>query len=154
MTFSVSIAKNKDIQSIMEMLYPDYFEETIFGKAMTYDEDNTYEMVRNYVHNKICVLCKDGENIAGIAVILAGNTFYKEIEADIDFFMVRKRYRKTVVARMLAEEAQKQAEKIGAKVIYAACASGIDDKNDNMFSNLWKKYGFEKLGTAMIKKVA
>lgn len=148
--FDIRRATEYDIDRIQDLLYPDYFNETIF-KGLTYNPENTRLMVEGYVKNKYTMVAEAEGEIVGFTSLLVGNTFYDEVEADVEFFCVRSDFRGSAVARALAGSVLEAAEELGATVFYAACASGIDEHNDALWKNLWSKFGFKKLGTVMIR---
>lgn len=148
--FEIRRATVNDIDSIQNLLYPDYFKETVF-KGLTYNAANTRLMIEGYVSQKFVLVAETKGEIVGFAVLLVGNTYYNEIEADVEFFCIRSDYRGSALARALAGDILFAAETFGATVFYAACASGIDEHNDALWKNLWSKFGFKKLGTVMIK---
>lgn len=148
--FEIRPSTPEDIDRIQDLLYPDYFNETIF-KGLTYNPENTRLMIEGYVNNKYTLIAEAEGQVIGFTSLLVGNTFYSEIEADVEFFCVRSDYRGSAVARALAGQILEAGKVFGATVFYAACASGIDEHNDALWKNLWSKFGFQKLGTVMIK---
>lgn len=148
--FEIRQATENDIDRIQDLLYPDYFNETIF-KTLTYNPENTRKMIESYVKTKYTFVAEVHGEVVGFASLLVGNTFYEEIEADVEFLCIRSDFRGSTIARAIVGQALHTAEKLGATVFYAACASGIDAKNDALWKNLWSKFGFKKLGTVMIR---
>lgn len=143
------------MEGVQALLYPGYFSETIFN-GLTYSAENTRLMVESYIRDKFTLLAVDYTGkVIGLAVLLAGRTYYEEVEADIEFLCVAEECRGTDVARMLVSSIIDVAENtFGAKVFYASCCSGISEKNDALWVNLWSKFNFKKLGTVMIRSAA
>ena len=138
-----------DIEDLMRDIYPVYFQESAYN-GLTPD----YEISRITGHdylNSSSFVARDGDRIVAIAVADAGRTFYKEIEFDINMFYVHPEYRGRGVARLMRDTLKDEWERVGAKVIYSSCLSGVEGLNEQLYMNLWSKVGFKKLGTVMIR---
>lgn len=142
----IRYATDDDIDAV-ESLCREFAEETMYGKVMTYSKENALECIKNW--SSILVAEIDGK-LVGFGAIVIATEFFNEREADIDKFYVQPKYRGTGIARMLAESLVKLAIANDARVIYALCGSGINEKNDKMFENLWKKFGLKKTGCLMV----
>lgn len=139
----------KDIDAMQGLLYPAYFKESGF-KGLTYNAENTRHMVESYLGN-VTFIAWDGDKAVGFGSMVIGRTFYDEIEADCEMFFILPEYRGKGVSRLLVEALTKTAELNGAKVMYSSGQSGISDKNDKLWNNLWSKFGFNYLGTIMVR---
>ena len=148
--YTLSVGTLDDAQDIQNLLYPSYFEETAY-KGMTYNADNTRNQVLSWLED-LCFIARAEGKVVGVAVTRLLRTFYDEIEADVDMFVVHKDYRGTGVARDLVNAVVANAEANNAKVIYTSCLSGLGETNDKLYQNLYKKFGFEPLGTVMIRR--
>ncbi len=137
------------VDGIMENIYPAYFAEAIYNK-LTPNLDNARITVADYVNRWSFVAIIDGK-IVGLAVADAQHSFYEELEFDINMFYVHPDYRGTGVARALRDMLVSESERIGAKVMYTGCLSGVSENNEQMYLNLWVKVGFERLGAVMIR---
>lgn len=142
----IRYATDDDIDAV-ESLCREFAEQSMYGKVMTYSKENALECIKNW--SSILVAEIDGK-LVGFGAIVIATEFFNEREADIDKFYVQPKYRGTGIARMLAENLIKLAIANDARVIYALCGSGIDEKNDKMFENLWKKFGLKKTGCLMV----
>jgi len=142
----IRYATDDDIDAV-ELLCREFAEQSMYGKVMTYSKENALECIKNW--SSILVAEIDGK-LVGFGAIVIATEFFNEREADIDKFYVQPKYRGTGIARMLAESLIKLAIANDARVIYALCGSGINEKNDKMFENLWKKFGLKKTGCLMV----
>lgn len=145
----VSVATLQDCREIVNILCEHYLKETIFT-GMTYDHAKTVKKVYEWLASGSCLIIKDQSSIVGLCVVEIGNTFYVEPEADIAMFYIMPEYRATQAARLIRDEAIRFAREKGAMLIYSLSGSGISDRNDNLYCNLWRKAGLQKLGTCMI----
>lgn len=135
---------------IQSLIYPAYFQETIFSN-LTYDADMTKQLIGEWINNNITGLVLVDGVIAGFAVMCLSRSFYKEIEADVEMFYILPQYRGTGASRALIDGLMKTGEANNVAVMYASCLSGISEKNEKLYINLWKKFGFKKLGTVMMR---
>ena len=147
--FHLEVANPDHIQGIQELLYPKYFEESCYCALTDYSEENTLNMINEWLENFAFVAIADGK-VVGFAAMGLMRTFYKHNEAEVDMYYVLREYRGTRVSRALTNAIVENAKANEVKIIYASCSSGIDEKNNNLYCNLWKKQGFKKLGTVMI----
>lgn len=145
----LTIAQEKDIDAIEELLKI-YMSESAY-KNMTYSSENTRDCIKGWLESDFFFLAWEGKKLVGLAVMGLMRTFYEENEADVDMFYIHPDYRGKGVSRMLVENIVKNAEANKCGVVYTACLSGISDKNNKLYKNLWGKFGFGELGTVLIK---
>lgn len=151
MNFSIERATREDIPAIKDLLYPTYFNESTYS-GLTYDDEATTKMVVGWIES-LCFVAKDNRGkVIGIAQGFAFQSFYKELELAIEMFYVLPEWRGTGVARALVSNIVQQADANGVAVVYTSCASGIDSKNNALYKNLYKKFGFDELGTELIRR--
>lgn len=142
-------ATENDIAAIQGLLYPHYFSESVY-KNMTYSADNTRRIIESWLPN-CAIIVKDGDKAVGFASMVLQHSFFEEPEADVEMFFILPEYRGTGVARALCKFMIETAEANGAKLIFSSCLSGIDGKNNSLYINLWRKFGFEILGTVLVR---
>ena len=143
-----------DASAIQNLAYPEYFSKSAFN-GLTYSHENALGMIKLWLSENHTLIAVDEETgeFAGVSVLVAGRTYYEEVEGDIEFFFVSDKFKGA--SRPLASESIRiLKETYGAKVVYAASKSGINQKNDSLWSNLWSKFGFNRLGTVMIRQAA
>ena len=150
MKFIVRPAVIADADKIQGLLYPHYFNESIF-KTLKYNAQSTRDVINGYFDGGVVLIAEDGEKAIGFCVLSAGRTFYDDIEADVEMFFVLPEYRGSGVSREMIKNVVAAADMNGAAVIYSSCLSGIGEKNDSLWKNLWGKYGFKQLGTIMMR---
>ena len=150
MTFVIRQGEGKDVKGIMNLMYPHYFNESGY-KHLDYDEDGLLNMILGWLTEGYGLVAEqDGKTVAFVAFAFM-KTFYKQVECDVDMFFVHPDYRGQKISRALVESVVNVANMNDAKVIYSSCLSGIGDKNNKLYVNLWKKFGFKELGTCMIR---
>ena len=145
-------AKPEDIDAIIADIYPVYFAESPTYNFLTPDLENTRLIVEQYVNGgNICLIAKDEGKVVALACASLMRTFYKEVECDVNMFFIAPSHRGNGLSRELVETIVTQAELNNAKIIYSSCFSGMGENNNNLYINLWKKFGFQVLGTVMIR---
>ena len=140
-----------DITPIIDFLRP-YHGESMFGKrGRVIDEDRLLETIGGAVLQDewIVLVSLDDIGVNGVILAQTGYTFYQDLEMDIDLFYVSPDARGTGVSRMLVEEIINVAKNKKIGIIYCGCHSNMSDggKNNKLYTNLFKKYGFEVTGT-------
>jgi ribosomal protein S18 acetylase RimI-like enzyme len=148
--FKIDLATPNDADALIDMFYPAYFDESGYSK-LTYDEVNSRITLSSWLSDNCCIKVTSNDKIVAFASMGFMRSFYKEIEADVTMFYITKDYRGSGISRAMCDKLVKIAEEYGAQVMYSSCFSGMDEKNNNIFINLWKKYGFRVLGTVLIR---
>lgn len=139
-----------DIDRLLEFTRP-YFEETAYKNKLTYSNENSRLACRIIVTNANMFLYEHDGEILGISAVSFSKTFFEELEAEFEFFFIKEEYRGSGIARLLVEFCTDFAKQSGASIIYAASNSGMSDKNDKLWCNLFRKFGYEFLGSQMFK---
>jgi GNAT superfamily N-acetyltransferase len=142
-------ATYRDVNQIQDLMYPIYFNESAYSD-FEYDPVRTRMTITTWLSG-LCFVAKDKNKIAGVFSMYFAQTFYKHLETDVEMFFVHPDYRGTQVARLLVDEMVRQSDMAGSKIIYTACASGINEKNNKLYTNLFKKFGFKELGTEVMR---
>jgi GNAT superfamily N-acetyltransferase len=137
-----------DLDAIIDLTRP-YFDESFYAEYMTYSELGCRRSFAKMIRESNVFLV-DADGLVAMAAVRITNTFYVQAEADLEFFYVMPEYRGTGIARFLTEICTDFAKRSGARVMYALSGSGMEGKNDKLWVNLWKKNGFDVLGTTMI----
>ena len=148
--FDLSFATFDDVDSIQNMLYPAYFEESTYS-GLTYDPEMSKKTIASWIP-ETCIIAKVDGEIVGIVAAYFVRTYYKQKEGDVVIFYTRPDYRGTGVARGLVNALKEIGDKVGAAVIYTSSGSGMGGNNNKLYANLFKKVGFEELGTELIRK--
>lgn len=147
--FDLSFATYADVDDIVNILYPGYFEESTYSD-LTYDPEMTKRTVIDWI-SEPCVIARVDGKLAGIVAMYFVRTFYKETECDVIMFYVAPEYRGTGVARGLVNALTMISDKEGAAIIYTTSGSGMTGSNNKMYTNLFSKFGFKGLGTELIR---
>lgn len=148
--FELSYATPQDINAIEGLLYPHYFNESHYSN-MTYDSAQTKETIASWL-TETCILARVNGRVVGILSMYFMRSYYKELEGDVIIFYVLPEYRGTGVARGLVAALDAISKEKGAAIVYTSSGSGIGETNNKLYANLFKKFGFEELGTELIKK--
>lgn len=144
-------AGTEDIDAVVAFLHQNYLEAMQHGiqEACTVQARETVAL--SVSHPDLAVIvCEDGQNIAGCAILYKGRSFFKKAEADLNMFLVAPEYRGTGAARALVDAiVQWVHQQEDVAILYCGCHSGFDDDgaNDAKFANLFKKFGFKVTGT-------
>ena len=142
----IRVATENDIIAIEKLCF-EFASNSMYGKVMKYSSEKAFECIKSW---DIIYVADIDNKLVGFGSLVIATEFFDEKEADVNKFYVQPEYRGTGIARQLAECLVKCAIANNARVIYALCGSGIDDKNDKLFENLWKKYGLKKTGCLMV----
>lgn len=139
-----------DIDNIIKLILP-YHDESMFGgRGRVLCKKRLLETIGGAV---LCdnwiVLVSDNDGIDGVLLAGTGYTFYTDLEIDIDLFYITPEARGKGVSRQLVQEIIKVAKSKKVGIIYCGCHSNMADggKNDKLYANLFRKYGFEATGT-------
>lgn len=148
--YEIQLATYKDIPAIMGLIYPTYFNESVY-KTLDYDPVATANYVSTWI-DEYCLIARHEGEVVGIIAFYFTNTYYKQKECDIVIFYIHPDHRGTGLSRMLVNYMDLICKKEGnVGVVYTTSASGMKGDNDALYRNLFKKFGFEILGTEMIK---
>lgn len=98
------------------------------------------------------LVCMNDYGIAGVLALVTKRTFFKGREADIEFFYVRPEHRGSGSSRKLVEAVLDYGHERGIDVIYGGVQNGMGKRNNGLYLNLFKKYGFVELGSMICKK--
>lgn len=146
--FDLSFATFNEVNEIEALLYP-YFQESTYS-GLTYDSEAAKQTILHWIP-EVCVLARVNGELVGIVSMYFINTFYKEPECDVVMFYVKPEYRGSGVARGLVNAITMIADRNKAGIIYTSSGSGIGKENNNLYANLFKKFGFKDLGTELIR---
>lgn len=149
MDFDLSFATYSDVDDIQKLIEP-YHKESRYS-GLTYDPIMTRHTITQWIP-ETCVLARVDGKAVGVFAMYFFRTYHKEPEADVVLFYIDPEYRGTGVSRLLVNALTMIADKKNVAVIYVSSGSGISHENDKMFSNLFGKFGFEKLGTELVRK--
>lgn len=148
--FDLSFATYADIEDIENLLYPHYFEESTYSD-LTYDPEMTRKTITSWIP-ETCILARVDGVLVGVLAMYFTRTYYKEYEGDVVIFYVHPDYRGAGVGRGLVNALKEVSDKLGAAVVYTSSGSGMGEENNKLYTNLFKKVGFEELGTELIRK--
>lgn len=154
-TYILRQANMDDLSDIVGLVYPRYFDESIYGKHMTASPEGIINYFTQNLQDEsyYCLLGFDADNKAvSYASITFGKTFYEQVEGDVDFFYVSPEFRGSGISQAMVEKLLEISNSANAAIVYAASWSGVDDeKNNSLWQNLFKKFDFKMIGTTMAK---
>jgi len=149
MTYEIRGAGIEQAKDVLNLLYPHYYDESIQKKnGLTFDMDTAIGTVLEWIEGCKCVVAyKDGKPV-GFMVWYFIKTVFEEQEADLVMFFVMPKERGTGLSRDLAKIFDEDCKAGGVKAAYNGSSSGVSDK---LYHNLFAKYGFDVLGTELVK---
>lgn len=144
-------AKDTDIMRIYEFSKP-YLEESMYGKHLDLCEKTAIESFQyGVMYDELyeTYIAENENGLLGVVIVFITSSYFKGSEGDVQFFYVCPSARATGVSRALVEQCIEVKDRRRLNILYAGCHSGFNDdgKNDKMYCNLFKKYGFEVTGT-------
>lgn len=148
--FTFERAGKADVAAIQAFLLENYFPESVYSGVFDYDAAATAQYISGWT-DEICVIAYDGEQIVGVFAMYLARTYYRQPEADIILFYVAPSHRGTGLSREMVQLIVGIADKAGARAIYTDSASGMECKNNALYTNLFKKFGFQVLGTELAR---
>lgn len=150
MSYTVEIAKKEDEKEILDLIYRNYLQETDF-RSFDPDIENTKKFIKNWIEN-FCFIGKDKNGaIIGIISFYGVHSYFKQLEMEVDILYVLPEWRGTGLSRDLVSNLINQSDKNGVSAIYTSCRSRINDRNDKLYQNLFSKFGFDVLGTELVR---
>lgn len=142
-------AAQDDIINIMN-LCREYHGETMMRNRKV-NEERFFSTIYHSVLDDgwTTLIALDNDKVIGVLIAFENYSFFEDAEMDIDFFYIKKEYRGTQCARELVWNIKKLAISRNVGIIYCGCHSNMADggKNNSLFMNLFKKFGFEETGT-------
>lgn len=139
-----------DVVEIRDFLYENYFKESIYSSNMQYDADASLEYITSWLGEIFYIMRIEGK-IAGVFAASIANTYYKRPECQVIVFYIHPDYRGIGVSREMVEYLTKLCDAENVAAIYTTSASGIGEKNNELYTNLFGKFGFQKLGTELVR---
>lgn len=107
-----------------------------FSTALYYNDDYT-----------VFGVLDDQNNLHGVSIIVKGCSFFKGVEADVDFMYVRPDDRGSGSSRLLVERMRQWYFDNNITILYGGCATFLGGTNNKKYVNLYKKFGFKELGS-------
>lgn len=151
--YQLQLATQDDVQKIQDILYPGYFNETIYS-GLEYDPVSTRGYIREWIDGGYCFYATCNGEVVGVLSFFIHQTYYKQNECEVIMFYVKPEHRGTGLSRTMVKLIDKLCKESGkVHVIYVSSASGKGGNNDALFTNLFKKFGFKVLGTELIKVI-
>jgi len=140
----------KDIDRLVELAH-DYFKESMFYDKRKLNDDRILETIGGAVFSDdwIVLVGEVEEKIEGYLIAYENYSFFTDNEIDIDFFYISAAARGTGLSRRLIEYIKGLAALRNIGIIYCGCHSNMNDdgRNNSLFTNLFKRQGFEVTGT-------
>lgn len=136
------------VQALLELKYA---AESSMTKRLTYSETATRNTL-NYICSTEGVrgeVVMIDNIVAGFAAYTVDQIWFEECQAYIDMFFIHPEARASGASRLLVEACIKGCKSLGASVIDTGCESEINTLNDKLYRNLFAKFGFKEIGTAL-----
>lgn len=135
----------EDLDEIINFTRP-YHTESFWGRT-SYSEQKSRERFSAYL-TECDTFVVDINGVVAMATLVFDYFFSDDLVCDLEFFYVTPEVRKTGVSRVLRDACVSFAKLRGARIMCACGSSGFDD---GLWVNLFRKIGFSKLGTTMVK---
>lgn len=148
--YSFRLARPEDVPYILALLYPGYFEESVFSQHRVYSETNTLALITQMVSQAITVVGVD-EDDEPFAVACAEKyvSFFEDEDLELSFFYVAPEWRGSGASQDLRDLFDDLAQTEGVGAFYAEADAGI--KHAAVWRNLFAKIGFQVNGVNMVK---
>lgn len=136
---------------IRDFLLDNYYKEAVYSGKLDYDAEASLAYVSSWI-DEICYVARneEGKLIAVMAAYLT-KTYYKQPECQVIVFYIHPDARGTGVSRELVKILVEIGNLNNIGAIYTTSASGMGAKNNNLYTNLFKKEGFQELGTELVR---
>lgn len=109
---------------------------------------STFASALHYVDDyAVFAVVDDDGGLHGVSIIVKGRSFFKGVEADVDFMYLRPQDRGTKSGRMLVEAMRKWYHENDITILYGGCATFLGGINNAKYVNLYRKFGFKELGS-------
>lgn len=144
-------AEPADLDNLTD-LARDYTNES--GLPLTFNRDHARRTFWGLLHAPgMDLLVVDiGETVlGGFSVTAYDSDYYDEVFAYIDKFYVSVELRGTGVARALAKAIVLCLDRRGARLALTSSAADMGARNDMLYENLFKRYGFAPLGRMIMR---
>ena len=142
----------RDFEDLTDLAYRFTNESNL---PATFSEDNTRRTLWRLIHDtsRRLFVVYDGDILAGGAILDFDNDFYDETFCYVVKFYVEVDYRGTMVGPRLLKKIIQEAQDSNCSAIFAAATAGISPEIEEKYTKLYKKFGFEFLGTFLIRKL-
>lgn len=143
--------RGTDPLDILDALLP-YITEAGVAQGLTFDFHTALHTLTTACTSEYadCFVIKDNLQIAGVIIVWYNSSCFVGYEGGVSVFYVRPEYRGTKTGRMLVEAVVKAKRDRGVNIIYCGCHSDMGNTNNQMFVNLFAKYGFTPNGTNLM----
>lgn len=146
----IKVATEDDIGGLLIMA-----KEFIEDSDLPYEYDgeaslNTFMTFIEHPETFVLV-AKEGEIYQGLLMGAVDKEFTKEYSAYITKFYIRAEFRGSGLSRKMVEAFEDEAK--DAVVIYTAATAKMGERVEKMYVNLFRKFGYERLGQTMVKYV-
>lgn len=143
----------KDTQIVYDLLYP-FFEESHYGDKGEFSKKNSIAYIYTFLYVDYATtygLFVEGE-LSGLITIDINHEFHTRPMGYVTNFYTAPRVRGIGGARLLVEKAVNLCNSNKCLNIYAANTGIRNNKANNIFDNLFSKYGFVKMSNLLIKE--
>ena len=147
----IRYATKEDIPGLLG-LAERFISETSF--EADYDEIAAYKYFSQFIeHMEADIIIYDEGGISGGAMVAFAQEAQKQPFCYIAKFFVDPDSRNLGIGRDLTEAVLAWASLHGCSHVFSTATAGLDERNQRLFVNLMKKYGFEDVGPVLCAKV-
>lgn len=122
---------------------------------LTFDREVANTTFFKYINgeNTIFLIYEYDNLITGGIMGVVQRDFHKESSAYITKLYIEKEFRGLSISRYLLEEFEVEASKLGASMIFSSATAGMGERVEKLYSNLFKRYGYQVLGRVLVKEM-
>lgn len=142
-------ATQDDIWQYYDLIRP-YFEQCATMLRGTYSPENTIKTISSWLYDPDCMTLIHDKAVLSV---VKRQCYTVEYEAMVEMFYLDRSARGTGLAREMVCALDEWCKASGIINCYAISQSSFNDdgKNAMLFTNLFKKAGFEIIGDSLVK---
>jgi GNAT superfamily N-acetyltransferase len=148
---SIRLATLDDVDAVAEIAREGVAES---GINAVFDIENAKDFFGAYVEYPefdLLVSVNEDNEVGGFAQVCESLEMFEQPLCYVGKFWVRKADRRTWAARDLLEAVEQWASDRDCTAIYSTATGELSGKEQKLFENLLKSYGYRDVGPVMIK---
>ena len=142
----------RDLEDLTDLAYRFTGESNL---PLTHSEENARRAIWHWIHDtrRTFFVAYEDNLIAGVAMMDFDNDFYEETVAYVVKFYVEVDFRGTMTGPRLLKRVIQEARDRECSAIFAASTAGISQEIEEKYTKLYKKFGFEVLGSFLMRNL-
>lgn len=145
-------AKPRDFEDLVDLAFRFTSESNL---PLTHSEKNARTAIWNMIHDprRVFLVAYEQDLLAGVAVLDFDNDFYVETVCYVTKFYVEVDFRGTMTAVKLVKRIIEEALVRECSAIFAASTANISQEIEEKYTRLYKKFGFDFLGSFLMRNL-